>query len=144
MEVHLTDDWLEIVSAIRTPSIPPASTAPDVPWYVYATAILLLGWASVLQLGWLSLKEFGPLFWEAMVPVTLELAIGWGLLRRRRWGWMLGIATALLFIADGLRLIIFVPGEYVVITALVHRLIPAAVILVCLCPEGRDGAFLAG
>jgi hypothetical protein len=110
---------------------------------VYATAILLLVWASVLLVTWLSLKQFDPVYWKAMIPVTLELAIGWGLLRRRRWGWMLGIATALLFIADGLRLIILIPGVYVVITALIHRLIPAAVILVCLLPGRARRAFLA-
>ena len=58
-----------------------------------------------------------------MVPVTLELAIGCGLLLRRRWGWLLGVATAVLFIVNGLHSIIFVRGEYVVIDALIHRLV---------------------
>ena len=125
------------VSGLQSQAIPPARVAPRVPWYVYAAAILLLGWASVLLIAWLSLERFDTLFWKAMVPVTLELAIGCGLLLRRRWGWLLGVATAALFIVDGLHSIIFVRGEYVVIDALIHRLIPATVILVCLLPVRR-------
>jgi len=107
--------------------------------------MLLVGWALVVLVGWLSYKYFGPPFWKDMVPVTLELAVGWGLLRRRRWGWMLGIATAALFIADGLRLLIFHPGSYaVMITVLIHRLIPAAVVLVCLLPLRARRPYLAG
>ena len=109
------------MSGLQSQAIPPARVAPRVPWYVYAAAILLLGWAFVLLIARLSLERFDPLFWRAMVPVMLELAIGSGLLLRRRWGWLLGVATAVLFIMDGLHSIIFVRGEYVVLGALLHR-----------------------
>jgi hypothetical protein len=131
------------MSGLQSQAIPPARVALRVPWYVYAAAILLLGWAFVLLIAWLSLERFDPLFWRAMVPVTLELAIGCGLLLRRRWGWLLGVATAVLFIVDGLHSIIFVRGEYVVIDALVHRLVPATVILVALLPGRARRAFLS-
>src|SRR4051812_19291437 len=111
------------MSGLRSQAISPARVAPRAPWYVYAAAILLLGWAFVLLVAWLCLKRIDPLFWRAMVPVTLELAIGCGLLLRRRWGWLLGVATAALFTVDGLHSIIFIRGEYVVMFALVHRLV---------------------
>ena len=130
------------MSGLQSQAIPPARVAPRVPWYVYAAAILLVGWAFVLLIAWLSLERFDALFWRAMVPVTLELAIGCGLLLRRRWGWLLGVATAVLFIVDGLHSIIFVRGEYVVLDALVHRLVPAGVILAALLPGRARRAFL--
>lgn len=130
------------MSGLQYQAIPPARVGPRVPWYVYAAAILLLSWAFVLLIAWLSLETFDPLFWKAMVPVALELAIGCGLLLRRRWGWLLGVATAVLFTLNGLHSIIFVRGEYVVIDALIHRLIPATVILVCLLPRKARRAFL--
>jgi len=133
---------ITIVSVPQSQAIPPVGVAPRVPWYVYAAAILLLGWAFVLLIAWLSLERFDLLFWRAMVPVTLELAIGCGLLLRRRWGWLLGVATAVLFIVDGLHSIIFVRGEYVVLVALIHRLVPATVILVALLPGRARRAFL--
>jgi hypothetical protein len=133
---------ITFVSGLQSQAIPPARVALRVPWYVYAAAILLLGWAFVLLIAWLSLERFDPLFWRAMVPVTLELAIGGGLLLRRRWGWLLGVATAVLFIVDGLHSIIFVRGEYVVLDALIHRLVPATVILVALLPGRARRAFL--
>jgi len=131
-----------ILSGLQYQVTPSNRLAPRVPWYVYAAAILLLGWASVLLIAWLSLERFDPLFWKAMVPVTLELAIGCGLLLRRRWGWLLGVATAVLFIVNGLHSIIFVRGEYVVIDALIHRLVLATVILVALLPGRARRAFL--
>jgi hypothetical protein len=137
-DVHRIAD----MSGLQSQAIPPARVAPGVPWYVYTTAILLLGWAFVLLIAWLSLERFDILFWKAMVPVTLELAIGCGLLLRRRWGWLLGVATAVLFIVDGLHSIVFVRGEYVVLDALVHRLVPAGVILVALLPARARRAFL--
>jgi len=133
---------ITFMSGLQSQAIPPARVAPHVPWYVYAAAILLLGWAFVLLIAWLSLERFDLLFWRAMVPVTLELAIGGGLLLRRRWGWLLGVATAVLFIVDGLHSIIFVRGEYVVLDALIHRLVPATVILVTLLPGRARRAFL--
>ena len=56
--------------------------------------------------------------------------------------WLLGVATAVLFIVNGLHSIIFVRGEYVVLDALVHRLVPATVILVALLPGRARRAFL--
>ena len=130
------------MNGLQYQAIAPARVAPRVPWYIYAAAILLLGWAIVLLIAWLSLERIDPLFWKAMVPVTLELAIGCGLLLRRRWAWLLGVATAVLFIVNGLHSIIFVRGEYVVLDALVHRLVPATVILVALLPGRARRAFL--
>ena len=72
----------------------------------------------------------------------LRGSIGCGLLLRRRWAWLLGVATAVLFIVNGLHSIIFVRGEYVVLDALVHRLVPATVILVALLPGRARRAFL--
>jgi len=131
-----------IVSAIQSQATPPASTAPRAPWYVYVGAILLVGWGSLVLSAFLSLKEFGPHFWKAMVPVALELAIGLGLLLRRRWAWVVGVTTSVVFIAEGVRRIAFVRGEYVVLDALVHFLVPAMVILVCLLPGKARHAFL--
>jgi hypothetical protein len=130
------------VSAIQSQADPPTSIAPRAPWYVYVGAILLVGWGSLVLSAFLSLKEFGPHFWKAMSPVALELAIGLGLLLRRRWAWMLGITTSVVFIAEGLRRIVFVRGEYVVLDALVHYLVPAIVILICLLPGKARRAFL--
>jgi hypothetical protein len=74
----------------------------------------------------------------------LELTIGVGLLFRRRWAWVLGVTTSVVFIGEGLRSIIFVRGEYVVIDAFVHYLVPALVILVALLPGKARRAFLGG
>ena len=94
----------------------------------------MLGWGALVLSAFVSLKEFDPHFWKAMVPVALELTIGCGLLLRRRWAWFLGVTTSVVFIAEGLRLILLLRGEYVVLDAVVHYLIPAIVILVCLLP----------
>jgi hypothetical protein len=130
------------VSAIQSQATPPASSAPRAPWYVYVGAILLVGWGSLVLSAFLSLNEFGPHLWNAMVPVALELAIGLGLLLRQRWAWVLGIATSVVFIAEGVRRIVFVHGEYVVLDALTHYLVPALVTLVCLLPGRARHAFL--
>ena len=129
------------MSAIQSQATPPASITPRAPWYVYFGAILLVGWGSLVLSAFLSLEEFGPHFWKAMVPVALELAIGLGLLLRRRWAWVLGIATSVVFIAEGVRRIVFVRGEYVVLDAFTHYLAPAIVILVCLLPGRARRAF---
>ena len=130
------------MSVTRSPATPPASIAPRVPRYVYVGAILLVGWGSLVLSAFLSLKEFGPHFWRAMAPVALELAIGLGLLLRRRWAWALGVTTSVIFIAEGVRRIVFVRGEYVVLDALIHYLAPAVVILACLLPGTARRAFL--
>ena len=102
----------------------------------------MVGWGSLVLSAFLSLKEFGPHFWRAMAPVALELAIGLGLLLRRRWAWVLGVATSVVFSVEGVRRIVFVRGEYVVLDALIHYLAPAVVILVCLLPGKARRAFL--
>ena len=130
-----------IVSAIQSQALP-ARMGSRVPWYVYVGAILLLGWGALVLSAFLSLKEFDPHFWKAMVPVALEIAIGLGLILRRRWAWFLGVATSVVFIADGVRRIVFVRGEYVVLDAVIHYLVPAIVILVCLLPLNARLAFL--
>ena len=135
-------DEVAIVSVTRSPATPPASIAPRVPRYVYVGAILLVGWGSLVLSAFLSLKEFGPHFWRAMAPVALELAIGLGLLLRRRWAWVLGVATSVVFSVEGVRRIVFVRGEYVVLDSLIHLLVPAVVILAALLPGRARGAFL--
>jgi hypothetical protein len=121
-----------------------AKDASVVPWYVYLAAILLLGWAALVLSVWLSLKDFGPLFWRAIVPVGLELATGAGLLLHRRWGWVLGIATSVFLLEEGLRRVIFGPDrEWIVLfTWMIHYFIPAIVLLVCLLPGRSRRAFL--
>jgi hypothetical protein len=130
------------VSEPQYQAIPPARVASRELWYVYVTAILLIGWGLVVLSAWISRQEFDLLFWRSMVPVGLELTIGVGLLFRRRWAWVLGIATSVIFIALGLREIVFIRGEYVVIAALVRYLVPAIVILVALLPGRARRAFL--
>ena len=113
-----------------------------VPWYVYAAATLLLGWGSYVLSEWISERQFDFTFWKAMVPIALELVIGCGLLLRRRWGWVLGVATSVVFLEEGLRWIVFVRAKYVVLFALVRYLVPAIVILVSLLPGRARRAFL--
>jgi len=129
------------VSSIQSQALP-ARIGSRVPWYVYVGAILLLGWGALVLIAFLSLEEFRLHFWKAMVPVALELAIGLGLLLRGRWAWVLGVTTSVVFIAEGVRQIVFVRGEYVVLDALTHYLVPAIVILVCLLPLKARRAFL--
>ena len=108
-------------------------------------AILLLGWGLVVLWAFLSLSdEFGPRFWRAMVPMGLELAIGAGLLLRRRWAWVLGIVTSVVFIGEGLRRLLFVRLEYEWLVALTDYLVPALVMLGCLLPARARRAFLGG
>jgi uncharacterized membrane protein len=75
--------------------------------------------------------------------LALELAIGIGLLFRKRWAWILGITTAVVFIAEGLRRLLFVHFEYEWALALIDYLALAIVILVCLLPGRARRAFLA-
>jgi hypothetical protein len=76
------------------------------------------------------------------MPGSMRFAIGLGLILRRRWAWFLGVTTSVVFIAEGVRRIVFVRGEYVVLDALTHYLVPAIVILVCLLPSKARRAFL--
>ena len=129
--------------SVESQAIQPARVAPGVPWYVNATAILLLGWAVIVLSVLLTLSgEFGPRFWRAMVLVGLELAIGAGLLFHRRWAWVLGVATAVVFMAEGLRRLLFVHFEYEWAVALIDFFAPAIIILVCLLPRRARRAFL--
>ena len=121
-----------------------------VPWYVYLAAMLLIGWA-VLVLTfvlsvWVSVEDFGPLFRRAMIPIGLELATGAGLLLHRRWGWVLGIATSVFLLEEGLRRAVFggTDRESIVLFELViHYFIPAIFLLVCLLPSRARRAFLS-
>jgi hypothetical protein len=98
----------------------------------------------VVLSAWLTLKEFGPLFWKAMVAVALELAVGAGLLLRRRWAWFLDIATSVFLIEEGLRRVIVVSDrEWVVLAAwMLHYFIPALLLLVVLLPSRARRGFL--
>ena len=77
-----------------------------------------------------------------MVPVGLELAVGAGLLFRRRWAWLLGVTTAVVYVAEGLRRLLFVQFEYEWAVALTSYFVPAIVILVALFPGRARRAFL--
>jgi hypothetical protein len=120
----------------------PTTVDGRVPWYVYLAAILLLGWGTFVLFSWVSLGNFDDHFWWSMVPVVLEIAIGLGLLFRRRWAWVLGVTTAVVFVAEGLRRLLFVHYGYEWAFALMLYLVPATVILVCLLPGGARRAFL--
>lgn len=129
--------------SVQSQAIPPARVAPRVPWYVYAAAILLLGWAVIVLSVLLTLSgEFGPRLWRAMVLVGLELAVGAGLLFRRRWAWVLGVTTGVVYVAEGLRRLLFVQFEYEWAVALTSYFVPAIVILVGLFPGRARRAFL--
>jgi hypothetical protein len=131
------------VSAVQSQVAQPAEIDRDVPWYVYAAAILLLGWGSLLLAMFISQWPLVPGVWTAVyVRMGLELAIGVGLLVHRRWAWVLGVATSVVYIVEGLRQIIFVRGEYVVSGALTDYIVPALVILVALLPNRARRAFL--
>jgi hypothetical protein len=105
---------------------------------------LLLGWAALLLTVWVSLDDFGPLFWKAMIPVGLELAVGTGLLLRRRWGWLMGIATAIFLVLNGLLRVIVAPDhELIVLVAwAIHYFIPAVVLFACLLPARARRVYL--
>ena len=131
------------MSRLQYQATPSSAFEPRVPWYVYVLALLLLGWGSLFLIEWVSLGQgFGPLFWRVMSPVAVELAIGAGLLFRKRWAWVLGIATSVVFIAEGLRRLIFIRVEYEWLVVLVDYLIPAIVMLACLLPARARHAFL--
>ena len=77
-----------------------------------------------------------------MIPVALEVVTGAGLLFRRRWAWILGVTTAVVFVAEGLRRLLFVHFEYEWTVALIDYFAPAIVILVALLPGRARRAFL--
>jgi len=109
---------------------------------VYLVAILLLGWSMLVTSTLVSEKDFDHPFWRVMVPVALQIAIGCGLVFRRRWAWILGVTTAVVFIGEGLRRFLFVHFEYEWAVALIDFFAPAIIILVCLLPRRARRAFL--
>ena len=114
----------------------------SVPWYVYLVAILLLGWGTLVLSTLVSERDFHYSFWRTIVPVVLEIAIGCGLVFRRRWAWILGVTTAVVFIGEGLRRFLVVHFEYEWAVALIDFFAPAIIILVCLLPRRARRAFL--
>ena len=56
------------MNGLQYQAIAPARVAPRVPWYIYAAAILLLGWAIVLLIAWLSLERIRPSVLEGDGP----------------------------------------------------------------------------
>lgn len=132
------------MSAVQSQASQPPRVDRDVPWYVYLAAVLLIGWAALVLSFWVSQEDFGLYFWRAMIPVGLELATGAGLLLHRRWGWLLGIATSVFLLEEGLRRVVFGPDrEWIVLFAwMIHYFIPAIVLLVCLLPSKARHAFL--
>ena len=131
------------VSAVQSQAAQPPKVDRRVPWYVYLVAILLLGWNTLVLSTLVSEKDFDYSFWRVMVPVALQIAIGCGLLFRRRWAWILGVTTAAVFVAEGLRRLLFVHLEYEWAVALTDYFAPALVILVALLPDRARRAFLA-
>ena len=113
-----------------------------VPWYVDLVAILLLGWNTLVLSTLVSERDLDYSFWRIIVPVALQIAIASGLLLRRRWAWILGVTTAGVFVAEGLRRLLFVHFEYEWTVALIDYLAPAIVILVALLPGRARRAFL--
>ena len=130
------------MSAVQSQAAQPQRVHRRVPWYVYLVAILLLGWSMLVASTLVSEKDFDYPFWRVMFPVALQIAIGCGLLFRRRWAWILGVATAVVFFADGLRRLLFVHFEYEWAVALTDYFAPAIVIFVCLLPGRARRAFL--
>jgi len=106
----------------------------------------LAGWAAVVLIAWLSLEDFSPLFWRSMIRVGLELAVAAGLLLHQRWGWVLGIVTAVFLVGEGLSGVASLRGaEFVVLVGwMLHYFIPAIVLLVCLLPARARRAYLRG
>ncbi len=131
------------MSAVHSQAAQPPRVDRRVPWYVYLVAILLLGWGTLVLSVWVSLKDSNNSQWvRVMIPVALELVTGAGLLFRRRWAWILGVTTAGVFVAEGLRRLLFVHFEYEWTVALIDYLAPAIVILVALLPGRARRAFL--
>jgi hypothetical protein len=135
---------LNDVSAVQPQATQPPRVDGRVPWYVYVAALLLLGWVSLLLSVFISEWPLVPGFLTTAIyfRMALELTIGVGLLFRSRWAWVLGVTTSAVFIGEGLRSIMFLRGEYVVIGAFVQYLVPAFVILVALLPGRARRAFL--
>jgi hypothetical protein len=135
------------VDSIKVDAVQPQAAQPPrvdrrVPWYVYLAAILLIGWNTLVVSTLASEKDFDYPFRRVMVPVALQIAIGCGLLFRRRWAWILGVTTAVVFVAEGLRRLLFVHFEYEWAVALTDYFAPAIVILIALLPGKARRAFL--
>jgi hypothetical protein len=109
---------------------------------VNLSAILLIGWGALALLMLVSLRDFDYPFWRAIVAVALQIVIGCGLLFRRRWAWVLGVTTGVVYVAEGFGRLLFVHFEYEWATALTSYLMPAIVILVALLPGRARRAFL--
>ena len=130
------------VSAVQSQAAQPPRVDRHVPWYVYLSAILLIGWGALALSMLVSVGDFDYPFWRAIVAVALQIASGCGLLVRRRWAWILGVTAAVVFVAEGFRRLLFVHFEYEWAIALIYYFAPAIVILVCLLPGRARRAFL--
>jgi hypothetical protein len=130
------------VSAVQSQAAQPPKVDRRVPWYVYLVATLLLGWNTLVLSVLVSEKDFDYPFWRVIAPVALQIVIGCGLLFRRRWAWTLGVTTSVVFVAEGLRRLLFVHFEYEWAVALIDYFAPAIGILVCLLPGRARRAFL--
>jgi hypothetical protein len=130
------------MSAVQSQAAQPPRVDRRVPWYVYFAAILLLGWSTFVLSVLVSVKDFHYTFWRAMVPIALQIVIGCGLLFGRRWAWVLGVTTGVVYVAEGLRRLLFVHFEYEWAVALTSYFLPAIVILVALLPGRARRAFL--
>jgi len=116
--------------------------APRIPWYVYAVAILLLGWAALRLVVWFSMTEEGFRYLEEMFRIGLDLAIGVGLLLRRRSAWVLGVVVSVITTGVGL-LGVIVEGnqEYGLLYASTAYLIPGILVLVVLLTPAARRAY---
>jgi hypothetical protein len=116
--------------------------APRIPWYVYAVAILLLGWAALRLVVWFSMTEEGSRYLEEMFRIGLDLAIGFGLLLRRRSAWVLGVVVSVITTGVGLLgLIVERNREYGLLYASTAYLIPGILVLVVLLTPAARRAY---
>jgi len=116
--------------------------APRIPWHVYGVAILLLGWAALRLVVWLSMTEEGSRYLEVMFRIGLDVAIGVGLLLRRRWAWVLGVVVSAITTGVGL-LGVIVEGnqEYRLLYVSTAYLIPGILVLVVLLSPAARRAY---
>ena len=116
--------------------------SPRIPWYVYGVAILLLGWAALRLVVWLSMTEEGSRYLEVMFRIGLDVAIGVGLLLRRRWTWVLGVVVSAITTGVGL-LGVIVQGnqEYKLLYVSTAYLIPGILVLVVLLSPAARRAY---
>lgn len=88
--------------------MPRAVAAAAALFALYGVAVLLNVLASRGELGW---SDAGDL-WHAVLRVGVALLIAWGLLKRARWAWWLGlVAGAAALVAAALAVVVLDRGD---------------------------------